>query len=386
MKIHPIANLFPMMSNKELAQLTADIAANGLQEPVVRQGNALIDGRNRLKACEIAKVSPVYRELPEGVDPLQFILSANIYRRNLKTSQKAAIAAEMVTAMLGDNQHSQEGPQFCGPSPITAQQAAELMGVSKRGVEYALKRKREDPEAHEAAKMGKAMRKKTTAKTPTKQEGTHWVDLAIRTGIDGLGPYSSPRRNKVRAELAEILDKDIPTRIMPKQEQEFRTACYMYLQARGKAMPDEEPLDELSQKRFDKLTAAFQKDFIGRGRAEIKKIIDAREKELEEKYQRAMDYASERSRKTRAEETRAKHIREGLTAIMTKQQFNTILRAIHSDRYPEEYREKLDDAAGMLRRLVGPCLNQEPTIPPKPPGFGDVYGTGPGKRKKKDFN
>jgi ParB-like chromosome segregation protein Spo0J len=57
--VHPIADLFPMMTDEELADLAADIKANGLLHPiVVDKEGALIDGRNRARACEIAGVEP----------------------------------------------------------------------------------------------------------------------------------------------------------------------------------------------------------------------------------------------------------------------------------------------------------------------------------------
>jgi ParB-like chromosome segregation protein Spo0J len=57
--VHPIADLFPMMTDEELANLAADIKANGLIHPiVVDKDGVLLDGRNRDRACEIAGIEP----------------------------------------------------------------------------------------------------------------------------------------------------------------------------------------------------------------------------------------------------------------------------------------------------------------------------------------
>jgi len=93
MKIHPAADLFPMMSEEELADLAADIAENGLKHPIVLDDQKqLIDGRNRLAACKLAKVNPTFEAL-NGQDPLAYIVSANLRRRNLTKGQQATALA-----------------------------------------------------------------------------------------------------------------------------------------------------------------------------------------------------------------------------------------------------------------------------------------------------
>jgi hypothetical protein len=88
-KIHPAADLFPMMSEEELQELAADIKENGLIHPIILDDEGqLIDGRNRHKACRIAEVEPRFERL-NGRDPLAFIVSANINRRNLTKGQRA---------------------------------------------------------------------------------------------------------------------------------------------------------------------------------------------------------------------------------------------------------------------------------------------------------
>jgi len=83
-----------MMPDAELAGLAADIKDNGLIHPVVTDatGKIVIDGRNRLRACEIAGVEPNFEKLT-GQDPAAFIVSANLNRRNLTKGQQAMALA-----------------------------------------------------------------------------------------------------------------------------------------------------------------------------------------------------------------------------------------------------------------------------------------------------
>ena len=65
MKIHLRAEMFPMMPEEELAELAEDIRENGLIHPIMLDTDGqVIDGRNRLAACKLAKVEPRF-EKPE---------------------------------------------------------------------------------------------------------------------------------------------------------------------------------------------------------------------------------------------------------------------------------------------------------------------------------
>lgn len=56
--IHPAADAFPLMSPSELQELADDIKANGLACAIMRdKDGTILDGRNRLAACEIAEVN-----------------------------------------------------------------------------------------------------------------------------------------------------------------------------------------------------------------------------------------------------------------------------------------------------------------------------------------
>ena len=57
LKIHPAAELFPMMGPDELMALGKDLKANGMAVPITvlhgQNGAVLLDGRNRLAALEM---------------------------------------------------------------------------------------------------------------------------------------------------------------------------------------------------------------------------------------------------------------------------------------------------------------------------------------------
>ena len=132
--IHPVAALFPLIHGEEFDALVASIKEDGLLDPIEYQGNTIIDGRNRLRACQAAGVVPQYRELPKSIDPVKHILQRNIHRRHLTTDQRAAIAAELATmtrAQASAKANAAQGKTAGSFDPsvsdaLSIQQAAEL--------------------------------------------------------------------------------------------------------------------------------------------------------------------------------------------------------------------------------------------------------------------
>ncbi len=104
---HPLAGIFPMMSGDELAELAADIKANGLIHPIMlsADGALIVDGRNRRAACKLAGVEPTFERL-NGQDPAAYIVSANLTRRNL-TKGQAAMAMAMIYPEPKRGRHSE---------------------------------------------------------------------------------------------------------------------------------------------------------------------------------------------------------------------------------------------------------------------------------------
>jgi hypothetical protein len=93
--VHPAAEVFPLMQGDEYAALVEDIRANGLREPGKMVDGKLIDGRNRERACADAGVDFVTVAVDlNGDDPIAYVASLNVKRRNLSAGQRAIAAAE----------------------------------------------------------------------------------------------------------------------------------------------------------------------------------------------------------------------------------------------------------------------------------------------------
>ena len=105
-KVHPVADVFPMMSDEELAALGADIKANGLQVRSASSSRSdscstiecegqwhFGDGRNRLEAMERVgiELTPCAIEIVNinDVDPVASIIGRNIHRRHLTRSSNS---------------------------------------------------------------------------------------------------------------------------------------------------------------------------------------------------------------------------------------------------------------------------------------------------------
>lgn len=160
MESHKYAHLFPLASEGELAEMAADIKQRGLLHPIITLNGQILDGRNRFRACELAGVTPDFREY-EGVDPLADVISWNLHRRQLSTSQRAALAAELKPMFEAEA----KGRMSAGgkgkanlPDPQKGQardQAAQAVNVSGRIVQDAETVLKDDPEEFEKIKSGR---------------------------------------------------------------------------------------------------------------------------------------------------------------------------------------------------------------------------------------
>lgn len=167
MDCHPYAQLFPLLDEAGLKALADDIRKHGLREPITTDPEGrIIDGRNRLAACKLAGVTPVYDPPFVGDDRgvLSLVISKNLHRRHLNESQRAMVAADIANLPRGRQPADNGKPanrRICESPPVSQSQAADLLNVSERSVSRAKRIQRDASPDVQAAVRGGAKRLST---------------------------------------------------------------------------------------------------------------------------------------------------------------------------------------------------------------------------------
>jgi hypothetical protein len=137
-KIHPVAETYPLMSEAELEALTEDIKDNGLKRAIVRYQGQILDGRNRLIACERAGIEPRFEDY-EGEDPAAHARSLNL-NRDLTSAQRAIVAARQLPFFEALAAKRKKAGKTISPDGAEGQardQAAKHFRVGKNQVQQA---------------------------------------------------------------------------------------------------------------------------------------------------------------------------------------------------------------------------------------------------------
>lgn len=160
---HPAAALFPLMDNAALHDLAEDIRAHGLIEPIVLLDEQVLDGRNRLRACETAGVEPRFVEWEGVSSPTEYVLSANLHRRHLTHGQRAALALDLLPKLEAEARERQREHGGTAPGRMadtssdngrSDEKAAELVGIGRSAVAYAKAIQNKKPEVIDRLRSG----------------------------------------------------------------------------------------------------------------------------------------------------------------------------------------------------------------------------------------
>ncbi len=131
---HPLAGIFQMVSDIDIAVLADDIEKNGQHEPIVLLGGKILDGRTRYRACLLKGMVPRVEDFWKNGDALAYVISKNVHRRHLDASQRAMVAARIVKEKQANSPKNN-----ANPANLRTPDAAELMNVSERSVQSASK-------------------------------------------------------------------------------------------------------------------------------------------------------------------------------------------------------------------------------------------------------
>jgi hypothetical protein len=176
--------MFPLIEEGTLAwsELLGSIQHFGQLEPIVIDGDILIDGRNRLRACQKLNIAPrsvEWSSLGITISQGEWIGAKNLERRHLTDDQRATITAK-VMGWLAVHEGEEEkrrtqfkegnpGPQktvrlntgepsrdFKGEhSRSTAGKVSQKAGVSRHKAEQAVAVQKHSPELAEEVIKGK---------------------------------------------------------------------------------------------------------------------------------------------------------------------------------------------------------------------------------------
>jgi N6-adenosine-specific RNA methylase IME4 len=138
------------MQGSAFDALVKDIAEHGVREAIWVYRGEVVDGANRLRACEQLGIPCPTREYEGRESELPaFVVSMNLQRRDLDESQRAMIAAEIANMSHGGNRKTDQGLN------LDLETAADMVNVSRASAAMAKKvRDNAEPEVVEAVKSG----------------------------------------------------------------------------------------------------------------------------------------------------------------------------------------------------------------------------------------
>jgi ParB-like chromosome segregation protein Spo0J len=149
---HEVADFFPAMTEREFAELKTSIQQQGQIQAIVVDGDVLLDGRHRLRACRELGIEPVvvqFSTLGLETTPAAWILTTNAERRNLTPDQKIAVMSaynhweQQAQAQPGDGRNPSSGEGDDRPQPAASGEA-EFPGRNQPG-KSPVKRRRGRP-------------------------------------------------------------------------------------------------------------------------------------------------------------------------------------------------------------------------------------------------
>jgi N6-adenosine-specific RNA methylase IME4 len=259
-EFHPVANIFPLLQGEDFEELKRDIAQNGLIQPIwLHPDGRIIDGRNRWRACLETNTTAhfeIWDEAKHG--PLiNFVLSLNLHRRHLDSSQRAVIAIEVLPILeeqarqrqLATLKQNQNTDVELFPHRVNGKardQTAVLMQTNGRYIQDAKRLKEEAPDLFDKVKNGQL-----TIPQAKQEIARHHVPTPAITPPLPLGKYRCivldppwPMKKIEREERPnQGIELDYPTMsleeiaALPIPDLADENGCHLYVWVTQKYLP-----------------------------------------------------------------------------------------------------------------------------------------------------
>jgi hypothetical protein len=208
---HPLSALLPALTADEITGLRMSIEAIGVQEPATVYQEQILDGWNRYTLAAEQGVPCPLRQLPEGVDPVEFVRST-VQRRHLTVSALALLEVELNNwRPSGERARGEPG----SPLGATNAEMAARAGASERTIQKAKAASHATEAVKEAIKAGKVSVKRGAelAQLPAEEQAAALVAPPVpkfaAAPLDVPPPISDPGFQS-------------PTDLLEEQEAEIR--------------------------------------------------------------------------------------------------------------------------------------------------------------------
>ena len=199
MDFHPAADIFPLLEGDEFQALKTDIAEQGQLDPIWVYQNQILDGRNRYRACQELGIETVTKAW-SGTDPLKFVLSMNLHRRQLTAGQRAFVAVEVEKYLAVEAKDRQKLSKGRGKKGVeimphlnekARDQAGKQVGVSGKYVSDAKRIGKVAPKLAEKVMSGEMNIPQAKAQIKSKQKKTPKQRAQEISGLTAEGNNSA---------------------------------------------------------------------------------------------------------------------------------------------------------------------------------------------------
>jgi len=217
LEAHPVADIMPMMEGDEYEDVKASIKEHGLKNAIVLYEGKILDGRNRYNICMELHIPVRAREWEGGMDPIDYVVSMNIKRRQLTPAARAMCAAKAMgwhseqaklRQVEAGKEHAANLKQFADDrlhAPVHEAEESAPPVIETEVIEPERAPAFEQQAISQAGKQFHVSGRSVAAAKTILEHGTPEEIKAIETGRSGLKPIEKQVRQRLKEERGESI-------------------------------------------------------------------------------------------------------------------------------------------------------------------------------------